>query len=179
MELGKGAGRRGSAVAVVHVVVVEVTTSGLRQATPDHVADRQERDQLPRLGRAEAAVTVDDGRGDQDADDGAEVGDELGRVDRCLGLGTGTARVVPRSGVGGVKVGAGHHWPPYGLAVWYECAPDVAVPLAGDRSGLWQATHQGRHLPGDLPAAALTASARFLPGVRAANWMTVTGSFAL
>src|SRR5829696_7595603 len=65
--------------------------AGLGQAAADHVADGEQRDVEPGLVGEEdvaAAVGVADERGgEKHSDDGENVDDELGRLNRGLGLG--------------------------------------------------------------------------------------------
>ena len=72
---------------------VGLAAAGLGEAAADHVADGEERDEQPRLLGAEPAGVglIDDAGGDQHADDGRHVGEELGRLERRLRLREATA----------------------------------------------------------------------------------------
>src|SRR3954449_9732389 len=82
----RGGGARNCGLRVV--LVVGLTAAGLGEAAADHVADGQDRHVQPRLPGAEAAVVglVDHAGGDQDAGQHGEEGEELGRLERRLGL---------------------------------------------------------------------------------------------
>src|SRR3954452_3382247 len=108
-------------LAVV-AVGVGVAAAGLGEAAADHVADRQDRDVEPRLLGAEATGVglVDDLGGDQDAGQDGEEGEELGRLERRLGLrlatGSGTVGLVQAVAVVGARArgaGSGAHGSSY------------------------------------------------------------------
>src|SRR3954454_18681206 len=82
----RGGGARNWGLRVV--LVVGLTAAGLGEAAADHVADRQNRHVQPRLPGAEAAHVglVDHAGRDQDAGQHGEKGEELGRLERRLGL---------------------------------------------------------------------------------------------
>src|SRR3954468_13839419 len=82
----RGGGARNWGLRVV--LVVGLTAAGLGEAAADHVGDRQDRHVQPRLPGAEAAHVglVDHAGGDQDAGQHGEKDEELGRLERRLGL---------------------------------------------------------------------------------------------
>src|SRR3954452_24416389 len=83
---GRGGGARNCELRVV--LVVGLAAAGLGEATADHVADGQDRHVQPRLPGAKAAHVglVDHAGGDPNADQHGEKGEELGRLERRLGL---------------------------------------------------------------------------------------------
>src|SRR3954470_118760 len=73
---------------LVAVVRVRVAAAGLGEAAAHHVADGEDRDVEPGLTRAEPAdvALIDDLGGDQDAGQDRQEREELGRLERRLGL---------------------------------------------------------------------------------------------
>src|SRR5829696_674331 len=102
---------------------VLVAAAGLGQAAADQVTDGQQGDQEPAVVGAEplsVVVDVDHPRGDQHSDDCQDVDDQLGGLERGLGLPGDTAVHIwwCRSAAAGghiVRVGgAAGHASPYG-----------------------------------------------------------------